>query len=255
MTINNLKQGSLIRGVMLRLVNEPGVVAIARNAGLDFLMLDMEHGAFTFHDLSNMCGAAQATGFTLLVRVPELTRGNVSRALDCGASGVMVPMLETVEQARQLVQWAKFAPLGARGLATVGAHTGFARQPDAAEFMRRANDESLTIAQIETVKAVEAIDAIAALPGLDALLVGPNDLSVSCGKPGQLDCIEVQSGIERVARAARSQRKIFGLHAGIPMIEKWRAHGLTLAMNSLDIDLLGQGFENIARALPANTKP
>lgn len=243
--VARLRRGDSAIGTMLRLVRHPAVTAIAREAGLDMVMLDMEHGAHAIEHLEAMALAGHGEGLAVMVRVPELARGYVSRALDAGADGVMVPMLETPEQARRLVQWAKFPPLGRRGLGSIGGHTGF-RKPDAApSFIREADQCTLAIAQIETTTGVEHIDAIAATDGIDALVVGPNDLAVSLGVPGELTAPPVDEAIARIADAAARHGRIFGMHAGTDMLGRWIDRNMTLLLNSMDINVLGAGFASL----------
>jgi 2-keto-3-deoxy-L-rhamnonate aldolase RhmA len=230
------------------MVRHPGISRIAAHAGLDFIMLDLEHGSYSFDTVVDMFATARAAGIGTFARVPELTKGYVSRMMDCGANGIMVPMLESADQAKRFVAWAKFAPLGDRGLGSSGAHTDYGGMGGTApEFMQRANEETLTIAQIETARAVEDIDAIASVEGIDALLIGPNDLSISLGCAGDLMNPKVQEAIGKVADAASKWGKIFGMHAGDALLDKWIPKGLTLVMSSLDISVLASGFNRISQ--------
>jgi 2-keto-3-deoxy-L-rhamnonate aldolase RhmA len=246
MLISELRKGKRKVGTMLRLVRDPAIARIAKNAGLDFVMADMEHGSYSFETISDIFKVARAVGLGSFVRVPELSKGNVSRALDCGAVGVMVPMIESLEQAQMLVGWTKFAPLGKRGLGGSGVHTDYVgignRTP---EFMAEANQETICIAQIESAGGVEAIEKIAAVVGLDALLIGPNDLSISLGCPGDLMNDKVQKAIGMVADAAEKNGKIFGMHAGDALLEKWVPRNMTLVMNLLDIGFLLSGMKGV----------
>jgi 2-keto-3-deoxy-L-rhamnonate aldolase RhmA len=248
MLAEKLRQGEGVFGVMIRIVRNPAVVAIARGAGLDFLMVDMEHGAHSFETLSDLAVAARAEKVGLLVRVPELARGYVSRALDCGVEGVMVPMISSVEEARRFVGWAKYPPLGERGLASSAGHTGYTSPKNVTDMMQQMNRNTLAIAQMETRSAAENADGIAAVAGIDALLIGPNDLAVSLGKPGQLDCPEETAAIARIARAAAGAGKIFGMHAGADMLKRWTGDGLKLYMNSIDVTVLAAGFKSLREA-------
>ena len=231
---------------MLRLLNDPIITLLAKRAGLDFAMLDFEHGPYGFDDLAAMAATGHAAGLRVFIRVPELARGYVSRALDCGADGVMVPMIESVEQARSLAAWAKYDPIGRRGLSSIGAHSDYAQPAHARPAMAQANEQTLAIAQIETAAGVEVVDQIAALEGIDALVVGPNDLAVSLGCAGELSAPPVSAGIERIARAARAHGKIFGMHAGVEFLSRWTAFDMRLIINSLDIELLSKGLAALA---------
>jgi 2-keto-3-deoxy-L-rhamnonate aldolase RhmA len=159
----------------------------------------------------------------------------------------MVPMLETVEQAEKLVEWAKFAPVGKRGLGSLGGHTNFGGLGGSAhEFMERANKDTLTIAQIETGLGVENVEKIAAMEGIDALLIGPNDLAISLGVPGDLLGDTVDSAIAKVADAASKNGKVFGLHAPDALLDRWIPKGCNMIMSGLDSGIVANGLKAIA---------
>ena len=247
MPVERLRKGKRIVGTMVRMIRNPAVAMIAKNAGLDFIMIDMEHGSHSLEGIADIFKVARAVGLGSFVRVPELSKGYVSRIMDCGANGVMVPMIDSVKEAEALVAWTKYAPLGNRGLGSTGGHTGFGGMGGTApEFMERANRETLSIAQIETVGAVEAIEEIAAIKGLDALLIGPNDLSISLGCPGDTTGTQVNEAIGKVAKAARNNKKIFGMHGPDALTERWIPEGLTLVMSALDINMITASFKAIA---------
>ena len=241
--------GRCLVGTMLRIACVPPVMVMAKDAGLDFVMVDMEHGPCSYERLADMAMTARAVGVGLFVRVPQLARSHVSRALDCGVTGVMAPMIETEAQARQLAGWAKYAPVGQRGVSGRGWHTGFASPADTVAHMRAANAQTLVIAQVETGAGAAAAREIAAVPGIDALLVGPNDLSCSLGRPGELESAIVQEAIGKVRDAAVGAGRRFGLHAGASLLKRWAPHGLNLIMQSTDIHILGDGMQALCASM------
>lgn len=241
-----LRNGKASVGTMIRMVRNPAIVLVAANAGLDFVMFDMEHGAFSFETIADAASLARAKGIECFVRVPELSKGNVSRALDCGVTGVMVPMLRNAEEARNFANWAKFAPVGKRGLGGNGAHTEYLDASKNSEvFMREQNSCVLTIAQIELSEAIDNIEEIAEVEGIDALLIGPADLSNSLGVSGQFNHPKMDEAIAKVAAAAKKNHKVFGFHAGEELTRKWIPSGLTLRMSQMDINLLAKGMSEI----------
>jgi len=249
MAVEKLKEGKKAIGTMIRMVRNPAVAWVAANAGLDFIMLDMEHGPYNLETLEDVFKTGRALGLGCFVRVPELSKGYVSRVMDAGATGVMAPMVESVEQATFLASWSKYPPTGNRGFGGAGGHTNFTSVPaDAtAAFTNKANEENLTIAQIETAKAIEDIAAIAAVPGIDALLIGPNDLAISLGCAGDLMGDRLNAAITKVAAAAKKHGKIFGMHAPDGLLERWIVQGCTLIMNNLDINILLAGMKSIVQ--------
>lgn len=235
-----LMSGQKIAGTMLRISRNPAVCYLAKNAGLDFIMFDCEHGNYNMETLHDAFVTANALGLAGFVRVPQGTKEWISRVLDSGATGVMVPMIESVEQAKTLVKYSKYQPVGERGFSAGCAHTNYSGGKHA-EVMEVQNKKVIAIAQIETKQAVERIDDIAAVDGVDALLIGPNDLSVSLGIPGDLmNPIELEA-IAKVAAACKKNGKAFGLHSGAALIEKF-VKELTLVMSLSDNDFLMQGF-------------
>ena len=223
---------------MVRLVRTPAIAQVAAAAGLDFIMLDMEHGPYSMETLADVASAASGAGVGCFVRVPELAKGYVSRALDAGTNGLMVPMISGVEQAKALVGWSKYEPVGNRGFGSVAGHTGYGPAGEATAFFETANRDTLIIAQIELASAIEEIDGIAALDGIDALLIGPNDLAISLGVAGQMGSPVLEQAIGKVAEAASKHGKIFGMHGPDSLLERWIPEGLTLVMSALDNSML-----------------
>ena len=248
MAVEKLRKGEPVAGTMVRMVRNPAIVLVAAQAGLDFIMFDMEHGAYNYETIADAASLARAKGIGCFVRVPELAKGNVSRALDCGVTGVMVPMIKDAEDAKLLAGWAKYAPVGGRGFGGSGAHTQYADAGGKApQFMAEENPRILTIAQIELACAVDDVDAIAAVDGIDALLIGPADLSISLGVPGDFNNPKMDEAIGKVAAAAKKHGKVFGMHAGEALLRKWIPKGLNLRMSLMDINMLLKAMGEVAK--------
>lgn len=202
--------GGLAVGMIVRLMRSVEVAVIAKSCGFDGLYIDLEHCSFSLETVSQISVTATALGITPIVRVPALDPAMISRTLESGAQGVIIPHLETRAQAEQVVQAAKFPPMGNRSLLGPNPHTQFRVGP-AAQTMQLMNDAVLVVAMIESVKAVENADEIAAVPGLDMLLIGTNDLCNSLGAPGQYDHPRVRDAYEQVAAACRKHGKHLGV--------------------------------------------
>ena len=230
---------------MMRISRNPGVCYLAKHAGLDFIMFDCEHSTFSFEALHDFFITGNALGLGGFLRVPVGTKDYISRALDAAATGVMVPMTETVEQAQDLVKWSKFAPLGGRGYGSGGANLDYRAGGKHLDNMAAANDMVTAIAQIETGLAVTNADAIAALPGIDALLVGPNDLSLSLGLGGDMMNSTVLDAIAHTAACCKKHGKGFGIHGPMPLLQKFK-DSLTIVMCGSDTDILGKGMAKLA---------
>ena len=244
---NEIQSGKKVCGTMFRMEHSPAAAYLVKNAGLDFFMLDCEHGNYDFETVHDMAVAANALGVLAFARVPEGTKAYISRFLDMGITGVMVPMVETPEQAGNLVKWSKYPPLGGRGYTTTGPHTDFCTEPRHKEIMEEANGRILAIAQIETGLGVKNADAIAAVEGIDVLLIGPNDLSCSLGIPGNLfNPVELEA-IARVAEACHRHGKLFALHASQKMQEKF-VDDIDFYMQGTDQDMLLGALKSVRTA-------
>jgi len=179
----------------------PALVEVAGHAGFDFVILDTEHGPADSEGLEHLIRAADAAGTTPIVRVTMNDRGLILRALDAGALGVLVPHILSAADARAAVAAVKYPPEGIRGLATTtraGRH-GFRT---VTEHIAWANRETLVALQIEDASALPVAAEIAQVPGVDVLFVGPGDLSLSLGYPGQADHPVVQEAVAKVFAAA-----------------------------------------------------
>ena len=239
-----LLSGQKIYGSMMRIVRNPAVCLFAKNGGLDFIMFDCEHGNYTAETLHDCFIQGNSIGLGGFLRAACLSKDNISRPLDQGATGVMLPMTETPEQAKELVKWSKYAPIGDRGFCAGTGMMAYKTGISHTQIMELGNKSVISIAQIETRLSVDNAEKIAAVNGIDALLIGPNDLSLSLGVPGDFfNPIEIDA-IKHVAAACKKHGKAFGLHAGPQLLEKF-ADDLTLVMMQGDVDVLSAGFKNI----------
>src|SRR5215210_6256579 len=164
--------------------NSTGIARIVAEAGAEFVIFDMEHTGWSIETIRTLIATSRAADLVPMVRVPATQSHLLSRPLDVGAMGLMVPMVETAEQARVIVSSAKYFPDGTRGAAFTVAHDDY-QGGDVAAKMATANQEQLLIAQIETARGVEQAEAIAATPGIDVLWIGHFDLTTSLGVPAQ----------------------------------------------------------------------
>jgi len=208
--LNRIRSGGLTLGLGVHHLRGAAVPLLARAAGYDWLFIDSEHGTITPHDISQICLAALPVGVAPIVRVCTGALDEGTRALDNGALGIIVPHVDTPEQARRLVDAFRFAPLGHRSTGGPPAQFGY-RPPGAAELQRTLNAEVLVIPMIETPQAVENAEAIAAIAGIDALLIGTNDLSLEMGIPGQVGHERVRAAYRQVAAACRKHGKVLAM--------------------------------------------
>lgn len=188
----------------------PGIGYILKNAGCDFVLFDMEHSGFGFETVKQAVRYFDAASVPTIVRVPSKAYDQMARVADMGAEGIMVPMVDTAEEARALVANIKYPPVGRRGVALGVAHDAYASTGAVADRLTAANERICLFAQIETEAGVTNVDAIAAVEGLDCLWVGHFDLSASLGVPGQFEHPRFLKAIDDVAAAARRHNKALG---------------------------------------------
>lgn len=208
-----LRAGEFIVGTFVFEFATNGIGRLAAGAGARFVIYDAEHTGWGWETLGRLVATTKGTGAEPYIRVPSTDRSAISRALDVGARGVMIPMVESAEQASTIVNWATYPPAGVRGAAFGVAHDDYVRG-DSVEYMRWTNAETMIFTQIETVAGLTAVDKIAAVDGVDVLWVGHYDLTNSMGIPGQFEHPEYLAALDRVAEAARAHDKHAGFMAG-----------------------------------------
>jgi 2-keto-3-deoxy-L-rhamnonate aldolase RhmA len=212
--INNTKQkllaGERAIGLGIALLRGAAVPMLARAAGYDWLFIDREHGSLTEDDAAQLCLASLAHGITPIVRVCEGAIDEATRALDSGAQGIVIPHVDTAERARAIATALRFPPRGTRSWGG-GTAVWNLRPPSMAEAMEQADRELLLAVMIETPEAVANAAAIAAVDGIDALLVGSSDLSISMGIPGQFGDPRIRDAYTLLADACARHGKALGL--------------------------------------------
>ncbi len=203
---HTLKSGAVALGSMVFEFASTGLPQIAAQAGAEFLVFDMEHTALSIETIRQLLAHSKTVSTIPIVRVPSTEYHWIARCLDAGALGLMVPMVDDVEQARQIVRFAKYPPEGRRGAAFGMAHDDYSGG-DVAEKIRSANAEVLLIAQIETAVGLDNVDAIAAVAGIDVLWVGLYDLTNFLGIPGQMSHPRVDEAIGKTIEAVNRHGK------------------------------------------------
>lgn len=236
-----LKRGEKLLGTMVTLAC-PAVAEILAHIGFDWLFIDGEHGPLDTGDLLGILQAAD-NRTACIVRVPATDEVAIKKVLDLGAAGVIVPQVNTAQQAADVVRFSRYAPLGARGVGLARAHGyGFRFQ----EYVESANDQISVIVQAEHAQAAENIESIVKVAGVDAVLLGPYDLSASLGLTGKLDHPTVVAAIDRITKACQDAKMplgYFGVSAGA--VKPFMQRGYTLIVASTDTLLLGSNAKRL----------
>lgn len=206
-----LARDEAVVGTMLGEWTSPGVCRVVRKAGYDFVIFDTEHQYAGVETITWLMRTARDIGLQAYVRAPASRGQWPARYLDLGCDGLIFPHVESPQQAQAIVDSVKFPPMGKRGLGTNIAHDDYEAEP-AAEFTARRNEETLVAVQIETVAGYENRDAILAVEGIDAVFIGPNDLSLSLGLPGELDHPKVVGCIEDIFVSSINAGVAPGMH-------------------------------------------
>lgn len=202
-------------GSMVFEFNSTGIARLAADAGAEFLIFDQEHSGWSLDTIRMLVATSRPYGVAPFVRVPTASYHLLSQALDVGAMGLMVPMVESEAQARVIADSCRYPPVGRRGAAFGVAHDDYTCG-DIVEKMRTANEEVLLIAQIETAAGVENVDAIAGVSGIDVLWIGHFDLTNSLGIPGEFSHPAYLAAVERVQAACRRHGKPAGIMVSTP---------------------------------------
>lgn len=243
----DIKAGKELIGMFLSEIAAPNLLRLMKAAGVDFVIVDCEHGYFDYSQVAALAAVGNGIGFPVIARAPTLTREPVQKYLDAGVDGLLVPMLETPEMAKQLVLLSKYAPEGKRGISTMRPHSNY-NPGRLTEYTAAANRRISLFAQIETKKGVENIGEIVRVPGIDGVLIGPNDLACDLGKMGDFSTPEMRACVERVVGAAKAA----GIPSGIitssaDLIKDCRQKGMTIFSCDSELGLLKKGIVDMLK--------
>jgi 2-dehydro-3-deoxyglucarate aldolase len=232
-----LEKDELTIGSWLQL-GSPSATEIMAVSGYEWLTIDMEHSVTSLETMQHLLQIIEGHGIVPLVRVGENNPDLVKRVMDAGAYGIIVPMINSAEDAKKAVNAVKYPPVGTRGVGMARAQ-GYGREFDA--YVSVVNRETVVIAQIEHIDAVDNLEEIVEVDGIDGYFIGPYDLSGSLGIPGKLDHPDVLAALGRVEQVCRKAKMPLGIHVVDPdpaLLEKFVKKGYTLLAFSSDMLLL-----------------
>lgn len=217
-------------------------------SGLDFFIVDTEHGPFDVESAMDFITAAEPKGITPLVRIKDITRASVLKMLDIGAKGLIVPCVETVDQVKKLVEYGKYYPMGKRGFAfTRAGEFGFADcAGNLKEYFEICNEKTMIIPQCETMGCLENIEEIVNINGIDGIFVGPYDLSIALGKPGEFSDPDFIKALNRIVKACKDAGKFVLIYAGDSTTSrKYIDNGFNGVAVGMDVVIYINAFKNI----------
>ena len=254
-----LQNGLNIYGTCIT-VNTPNWPGLVSGANLDFVFLDTEHIPLDRSELAKMCRSYQACGLTPIVRIPKPDPYRASQAIDDGAIGVIAPYLESVDQIKQLVGATKYRPLKGEKLDAI-LNGDSIPSADLKSYLDNFNQGNLCIANIESVPAVERLDDLLSIEGLDAVFIGPHDLSINMGIPEQYDHPDFVDTVKTIITKARQHTLGVGIHFSLEPQRQidWIKEGVNIVIHSSDMALfskqLKSDIEIIQKAVGDNDKP
>jgi 2-keto-3-deoxy-L-rhamnonate aldolase RhmA len=239
--LRQLRAGKLAIGVGLRQARTVDTAQIMKTAGFDWLFIDCEHNSMGTDTAAQIASASLAVGITPVVRVAGKEHWLASRMLDNGAQGVVVPHVESDSEAKRIADHCRFPPLGHRSMGGGLQQLGFAPLP-VGEAARIVNEETLVVVMLESPRGIENCEAIAAVPGIDALLIGTNDLCMEMGIPGQFDDPRIREAYTKVIAACRKHGKFPGMGGMYTpeLLERHIGMGVQLILSGSDFSLLMQ---------------
>jgi len=244
-----VRAGELLAGGWLNLGSSL-TAEMAGLAGFDWVLVDLEHGVGDYAALVHQLQGIGCTPAAPVVRIDWNEPWKFKRVLDLGVAGVMTPYVNTADEAARAARAMRYPPAGIRGVARLNRACGFGQ--GFGEYFRHANEQLLTIVQIETTEALKNVDVIAAVEGVDVLFIGPLDLSVSLGIPEQYDHPQFKAAMQRVAGACRAARKAAGILLAAPeQLDEVVAAGFTFVALGSDGGMVASGMKRAAAAFDA----
>ena len=244
---NEFEKGNKLRGAMIFEFFSPGIPLILKNAGCEFIIFDMEHGGLSLEQFKTLAAISNANKIFPLIRIPELSYNYIARALDLGAAGIMNPMVNSAEEAKKIVQFSKYPPIGIRGAGFGFAHDNYTNI-DPLTYIEEANNKLVNIIQIETSLGLESVEEIASIDGVDCLWVGHFDLTNFLGIPGNFKSSIYLDAIDKIVSAAKSNNKSLGIMVNNKdEIEIYSNLGFNLIAVGTEMSILSQGVSNLLK--------
>lgn len=228
-------------------LTDPSLYELTSLMGFDGIWMDLEHHGYSVETAMTLMRAARVGGADIMVRPAKGEFMRLGRLLEAGAQGILYPRCDDADEARQVVRWSKFAPLGTRGFDGGNPDQPYCSMP-LEPYIRAANEQTFVVIQIEDQRALDNAPAIAALEGVDALFFGPSDFSILSGIPGRFDHPLLQEATRKIADAARKAGKHWGMPTGtLEQTQQLMEMGARFICHGADIIMVKNGLEQIQR--------
>lgn len=247
-----LAEGRMQLGCGFGQLRSPEVPRMLMAAGFQWAFVDTEHGGFDLETVQDICRVSSLIGFVPVVRVADLQYSLVARALDVGAGGVVFPRVESPEMLEKAVSWTKFPPVGIRGYGLTVVNTNY-EALSIKDVMEHLNANTLVAFQIETKKALEAREELLSVPGIDAVMIGPADLSISLGVPGDFQHPKMVEAMEAIRDSCVRHKVAPGTQTRTPALAKfWKQRGMLFLGCSNDTGMLLDRATEIAKDITSS---
>jgi 2-keto-3-deoxy-L-rhamnonate aldolase RhmA len=244
-----LKKGLSVFGTSLTDCRDPEFATLLHAAGLDFFFVDMEHSPTTYTEVQGLCRAGRAAGILPMARVPQNESFLITRALDVGAMGLVVPRVHSPGEARSAVSYMKYMPVGRRGFGMRSIITDY-QWTNARDEMNSANQETLVVLQIESKEGLESVEEIATISGVDALMIGPYDLSISMGIAEEFRNPVFWKAVDRIIQACEKSGIAAGVQFGnMESLRECQRRGVRFLLYSNDVTVLLDGYKQAVALL------
>ena len=236
-----------IRGAMVFEFFSPGIPIILKNAGCEFVIFDMEHGGLSLEQFKTLSIISNSNKIAPFIRIPEIKYNYLARALDLGASGIMVPMVNTPDDAIKIVRSSKYPPQGKRGAGFGFAHDNYINQSPLS-YIEKANNSLINIIQIETKQGLENVKEIASIDGVDCLWVGHFDLTNFLGIPGDFSSTIYLDAINEIVFAAKTSKKSLGIMVNNKQeLETYSKLGFNMIAVGTEMNILSRSISQILK--------
>lgn len=244
-----LREGKVQLGTSFSQFRSPEIAKILAAAGFQWAYLDTEHGGFDLETVQDICRVANMVGLCPIVRVADLQYSLIARSLDCGAMGIIFPRVESPELLATAISWMKYPPLGVRGFGLTPAHVDF-EPVTVGQIAEHMNENIMVVLQIETKLAVDRRDELLSVPGVDAVMMGPVDLSISLGVPGDFQHPKMVEAMEMVRDSCLRHGVAPGTQTRNPALAKfWKERGMLFLGCGNEIIMLYERAKEIVAAL------
>ena len=248
-TLKRLQEGHPVFGCAIQQYRSAEIPRSFAAAGFDYVFIDAEHGGFGLETIQNMINSAVQSGITPIVRVADLQYSLVARCLDLGAQGIILPRVESPELLVHAISWTRFPPLGKRGFGIMAPQLDY-ETPSVDKIIKQLNQNTMVVVQFETRLAMERMDDLLSVEGVDVAMVGPTDLTISLGVPGEFNHPQLVETITRFIGACQTHRVIPGIHCrDVAQARKWLERGMRFVGAGGEHGLLLQKASEAVREL------